>query len=579
MVNNLFLAIAIIILVATLFAFLARLLRQPLIPAYIISGLMIGPAGLAMAQATGIPFIINLFTKFSITNNEFIILLSEFGITLLLFIVGLEMDFKKLKSVASISLIGGTIQASILFLSGMLIGFGLGYSNLSAVYMGLIITFSSTAIIIKILSDNKEIDTLHGRIVIGILLLEDFFAIFALTVLATLSEFNGVLIAASVVKAALLMIIAWLASKYVFPKLFEFAAERTEVLFLASVAICFLFAAAFAAIGLSMIIGAFVAGVVLGNLEYNLEIIGHIKPLKDFFATIFFVSIGLNVVPIDMSTIVMPIILLILMVTVIKPIMIQINCGLFGYKRKVGFLSAFTMTQISEFALIIVAQGLLLGHIDQSIFSIAIVVSLVTTIFTSYIVKYSHSIYDKVKGTLGIFERLSTFKHGYEYEHERNKKYDVVLCGYNRIGYNVLHTLNKKKKKVLVVDYNPEVIKMLTRDKQPCIYGDIGDFEIREKIVDIKPKMLISTIVDPHENALLLSAVKRAHAKCLVIVTATEIDDALALYEHGADYVILPKIIGGEHVSHILERYSSIRQILKKKIDHIVDLKHRKTHN
>ncbi|MDP7180491.1 MAG: cation:proton antiporter, partial [Candidatus Woesearchaeota archaeon] len=387
--DNIFFSISIIIILATTFAYLGRLFKQPLIPAYILTGVVLGPL-------MGI-----------ITNTSVIATMSEIGIAFLLFIVGLQIDIKKLSNVGLISILGGTIQIVTTFGFTFLVAMSMGFIVKEAIYLSLIVVFSSTMVIVKLLSDRREIDTLHGRILIGFLLMQDIAAILAL---ATLNNANGSPwpLIFSFLKGIGMIAIAYLGSKYIFPTIFKFAAKSRELLFLLAISFCLLFALFASYIGLSIIIGAFVAGVALANLPYSPEIIGRVKPLRDFFATIFFVSLGLNLVLGSANLIIKPLIVFTVIVIFFKPVIIMFICSFFGYKRRIGFQSSIAMSQISEFSLIIVSQGLILGHISQEIFSLTILIAIVTITYTSYLFKYEERLYRKLSNILRPFDMFTT---------------------------------------------------------------------------------------------------------------------------------------------------------------------------
>jgi Kef-type K+ transport system membrane component KefB len=239
--ENIFLDIGVIMFVAAIFALIARAIKQPLIPAYILAGLIIGP-------------VLGL-----ITNTHVITTLSEMGITFLLFVVGLEIDLDRLKNVGLVSTLGGTIQVLSLFVIAFVAALIIGFISVEAIYVGLIIAFSSTMVVVKLLADKRELDTLHGRIMLGLLLMQDIIAILALSMLTTLNDFSGTIFILSLLKGASLFVVAWLASRYIFPKLFKFAAKSRELLFLLSIAITFAFSALFNYLNFSIAIGAFVA--------------------------------------------------------------------------------------------------------------------------------------------------------------------------------------------------------------------------------------------------------------------------------------------------------------------------------
>lgn len=554
---NIFIQIGYVIIIATLGGYIAKLFKQPLIPAYIIIGLIIGPI-------LGI-----------ITNSIVIASLSEIGIAFLLFIVGLEINFDRLKHVAGVASLGGIIQVAIMFTTGFLIALYLGFFQLEAAYVGLIIAFSSTMVVVKILSDKKQIDTLHGRIIIGILLMQDILAMFALLVLTTLNEFSFLVLVIAIIKGIILLCIAYLASKYVFPIFFKFAARSQELLFLVSITVMFLFSILFTRLGFSIAIGAFVGGLTIGSLPYNIEVIGKLKPLRDFFATIFFVSLGLGLSVAYIKQLYIPLIILTLIVILFKPFITMIIANWFGYKKHPAFLTGLSLGQVSEFGLIVVFAGLSLGHISEGIYNLVIFLAIITIALTSYFMGYDNKIYAKFAKHIKVFEKLGRVTKHLEYVPDKMKK-DVILVGYNRTGYSIVNTLKKMKKSFLVVDYNPEVIKKLIEEKVPCIYGDIGDCEIIERMNLKKAKLVISTIDNLQDNKLLIKHIKKCNKKLLVFVVAAHVEDALELYDFGADYVVLPHLLGGEKVSFMIEHHAGkISKLLKEKIKHIKELQKR----
>jgi len=581
--QNIFFDIGIVIIIATAFAFVAKKLKQPLIPAYVLAGIVIGP-------------VLGL-----ITNTEVITNLSEIGIAFLLFIVGLEMNLRKLKDVGMVSSVGGLVQMLSIFTFTFILAVFLGFIYQEAIYLGLIIAFSSTMVVVKLLSDKRTLDTLHGRIIIGFLLMQDILAILVLSILNTMDNFTFTFLVLSVVKGVIVFLVAIGASRYIFPALFEFAAKSQELLFIAAVSISFLFSIVFANIGkiiifligmlgvslssnmveylspgFSIAIGAFVAGITLANLPYNIEIIGKIKSLRDFFAVIFFVSLGMELFLGSFMVLLKPLLIFLVLVILLKPLVTMFLCSFFGYKKRTSFSASISLAQISEFSLIIVAQGLFLGHVSQEIFSLTVILAVITIVLTSYFIKYEDKVYFKLAGILEVFDKL-TGAYGH-LEYLPRRKHEVILCGYNRIGYSIVNTLKKLKKKLLVVDFNPEVIVDLINEKIPCIYGDIGDSETLERINLKGAEMVISTVPMKRDNLLLIKKTKERNKKAVIFVTSTQIENALKLYDAGADYVILPHFLGGEHVSLLIEDFTvDINSIIKTKVNHIEDLKKRRT--
>jgi len=321
--NGLFVDLTVVIVVATVGALLARILRQPIIPAYLISGLIIGPAVLGI-----------------ITDVQNIRFFAEIGIAFMLFLVGLELDLKRIKSIGVIASMGGLLQIFILFSLGILLALYLGFSALPSVYVAFMLVFSSTLVVVKILSDKREIDTLHGRIAIGILLVQDIVAVLALSVLSTFNNFAPELLLIALGKGLLLFIIAVVFSKFLFPSLFKFAAQTPELLFLLSLTTLFIFALLAPILGFSIAIGGFIAGFALANLEYNLEIIARVKSLRDFFSTLFFVSLGMEFLFIDINKLWIILLSILGFVLIVKPVVTYLICIIFGYSNRVLMMSS-----------------------------------------------------------------------------------------------------------------------------------------------------------------------------------------------------------------------------------------------
>lgn len=559
MINELFIEIGLMIILATVGAYIAKLLKQPLIPAYIITGLIVGP-------------ILGL-----ITNTEIIRTLSEIGIAFLLFIVGLELSFKKLKYVGGVATIGGIIQVTSLFFIALLISqFFLGFTHLESTYIALALAFSSTMVVIKLLSDKKELDTLHGRIIIGILLMQDIIAILALSLLTT-ENFSFTTSLITLGGAIFLLVVAILSGKYVFPKLFRFAAKSQELLFMLAISILFLFASLFSLLNISIAIGAFVAGVALANLPYNVEIISRVRSLRDFFAVLFFASLGMQIVVGSLNKIMVPLIVFTVFIVAIKPLLTIVICSFFRYTKRTSFLTSISLAQISEFSLIIAAQGMLLNHISQDIFTMIVVLATISITLTSYFIQFDDSIYRKLAKYLEIFEiNLDPTEMEYLPKEAKQTKYDIVLCGYDRIGYNVLKTLTKMRKKFIVVDFNPDIIRHLVKKKINCLYGDVSDVDILERLNLKGAEIIVSTVPNLQDNKLLIHEVKKVNKRAAIFVTAERTDEALELYNLGADYVILPHFLGGEQVSVLLESHKGeIKEVIKNKFNHIDELKKR----
>ena len=553
---DIFSQIGIMFIISAAGAFVARLIRQPLIPAYILAGILLGPV-------FGI-----------ITGSDVIITMSEIGIAFLLFVVGLEMNIRKIKDIGLFAIVGGTMQMAFVFIAGFWIALLIGFVKIEAIYIGLIVAFSSTMIVVKILSDRREIDTLHGRIIIGILLMQDIIALFVLSLLATGDSFQPLAILFSILKGFGLFALAFISSEVLFPPIFKFAARSQELLFLVSLGVCFLFSIALSYAGFSIIIGAFIAGISLANLPYNIEIIGRVRSIKDFFATLFFVSLGLELVLTNLRSIILPLIMFSFVVLIVKPFIIIVICAVARYTKRNSFLASISLAQISEFSLIIVAEGLLLGHVSRDLFSLTVLLAVITITATSYLMQFELKIFSFLSKYLTPFDMAATTEQ-LQYIPE-NLEYDFILIGYDRIGYGIFKMLEKARKTFLVVDFNPDIVKKLAIKKIPCLYGDIGDPEILERLNLKKTGFVVSTVPGVEDNIIIIKKVKHENPRAAVFVTATVIDEALILYKEGADYVILPHFLGGERVSSLIEEIKGDHKKLNiTKLEHITDLKTR----
>lgn len=559
---NILADIGVIIILATFGGFIARFFKQPLIPSYIITGIIIGP-------------ILGLIKNMAVVD-----VLSEIGIAFLLFIVGIELDLKRLKDVGSVASFGAILQMGISFFIGFIVFILLGFTGTEGIYAGIIIMFSSTMVIIKLLADKSQLDTLHGRILIGKLLMQDVVAVILLSVLNHLGHFNVGILLLSVFEGVLAFVLALFFSKFLFPQLFRFAAKSQELFFLLSIAVCFSFSLLFAKIGFSIAIGAFVGGLMLGNLPYNVEIISKVKGLRDFFATLFFVSMGIKLTFSTLANFTVPFIVLLLLIVIVTPLISFFLTMFFGYGRRVAFLVAISLTQVSEFALIAVQQGFVMGQVSEGFLSLTIIVALFSILITAYLIKYEDWLYRRLLPLLKLADRFFKKKHHFDHTLVKDT-HDVLLIGYDRIGYAVYNTLKKQKKDVLIVDFNPDIIRQLMSRGVACLYGDIGDVEIMEKMRLDKVKLVVSTVPNHNDTMLLIKRIRRVNHSARIIVTSYVVDDALDLYEEGADYVILPHLLGGHYAGLLLENVSNdLDKLISTKLAHISELKaHKNRHH
>ncbi len=558
---NAFTIIAIIIAAGSLLAYISSLFKQPLIIGYVLAGFLLGP----------------LFKLIDpVSNAEIIRTFSEIGMAFLLFSVGLEVDISKLKRVGLIATLGGLIKMGLAFTTSYFIATLMGFNGIQSIYFGLLLSFGSTMVVIKILSDRKELDTLHGRISVGMLLMEDFVAVTALTILANTNNLAHIIRLIPIVKSFIYLFIIIFLSRLLFPLIFKQAARNSELLFVLSTGVAMLFSILFPMIGFPMSIGVFIAGILLGNLPYSVEITGRVKPLKDFFLVLFFVSLGLSFSLVDLSLIWKPLLITIGIALIINPLIIILLNLLFGYTSKTAFFTGSLMGEVSEFALILLTQGLALKHIDTTFYSLGVLAAIITMSIAPYSFRYRHKTYMLFKPLLKSIERI--FRKSPTPDRElKTKSHEVILIGYDRLGYGILRTLLKMKKDFIIVDYNPDIISRLIEHGIPCIYGDISDPETIEELNLKHAKMIISTAPNVNDNLFLIEKGKSINKNLVIIVTAQTVEEALDLYKAGADYVILPHLLGGEHAGILLEEIGEdLDKLIETKIRHIKELRLKK---
>ena len=536
---DVFAQLSIILIIATAVAAIAKLLRQPLIISYIFTGILVSP------------YFFNI-----VPEGEALDTFIHIGISFLLFMVGLSLNPKIIKDVGKASTITGLGQVIFTSFFGFLIALGLGFTLVEGLYIAVALTFSSTIIIMKLLYDKGDLETLYGRISVGFLIVQDLVVVFALLFISSMSEdmtLFGIFVS-SILPIIGIVIVLGFFSHFLLQKIVKIMAKSQELLLLFSVAWCFFLAALFAAFNFSMEMGALIAGVCLAMSPYRYEISAKMKPLRDFFLILFFISLGSQIIFGDVITNLPAIIIFSMFILIGNPLIVLTLMGLMGYTKRTGFMAGLTVAQISEFSLILVALGVSVGHLSQEILSTVTVIGLITISGSSYMITYSNAVYSKISKYLSIFEKKG--KKVDEHKYHQESAYNLVLFGCNRLGMNMLNTLGKKKKEILVIDYNPDTVRDLAGRKYHCRYGDAGDLELLNEIQLNKARMVISTVDDMEVSLLLLNKCISENKNVIFIATATQPNDAIMLYEQGASYVIVPHLLGASSASSMIQDYA-----------------------
>lgn len=536
-VEKIFFELTIVICFAAVLAVVFRFFKQPAILAYILTGVLLGPLGVIKLQ-----------------SGDVMHSLGQIGVTLLLFMLGLEIRLSKIRSVGKVALITGIGQILFTTVVGFVICIALGFTPLASLYMAMALTFSSTIIIVKLLSDKKDLNSLYGKIAVGVLLVQDFVAIIALILLSGFQRgepLTALGFGLLILKAAVLFGWVIVFSNTLMPRIINKIAGSSEILFLFSIAWAFSMAAIVSSpfIGFSIEIGGFLAGFALGNSSENFQIVAKVKAVRDFFITIFFVSLGMSLGFDNISRIWLPASILAVYVLIGNPIILMCILGFLGYRKRTSFLVGLTVSQISEFSMIVVFMGYKLNHVSNDVVSVITVAGTITFVLSTYMILHGNSLYKKLSPFLGIFERKHTHEQVLNIE---NLTDHIILVGANRMGETILEALLKMEHKVIVVDFDPDVIARLEEKKVNCLYGDISDIEIQEKINIGRARLIVSTVPDVEDNLLLLEAISKLNKKATVVVCALEKANAAILYKAGADYVVLPHLAGGRHLAKML---------------------------
>jgi Kef-type K+ transport system membrane component KefB len=538
--------IAICIVAATLFGFIMRLVHQPLILGYILAGVVVGGTeGFGWIDVHAIEPIAHL------------------GLILLLFMIGLEIDLKKIQRSGKAVALTGTLQFAICVVLGLLVMPLLGFSNgggkFDGLYMAVAAALSSTMIAVKILYDKDELDTLPGQITLGVLVFQDLWAILFLAIQPNLLDPQILLVLWSAVKVFGVVGFALLASRYILPVVFHAMAKIPELLVIGALGWCFLVVLISEYLGLSKEMGALVAGISLSTFPYNLDVIAKVISLRDFFITLFFVTLGTQIAlptaQIVGLSLVVALFIVVSRLLSISPVLYRLRYGM-----RVSVIPAINLSQISEFSLVICTLGLAAGHINPDVLSVVVLTLVATSVLSTYGILYNYEIFNAVRPFLkkiGLSDLDDEKTHGSEAVPHR----DVLFMGFYRDASSILYELlrinHAFNHRVGVVDFNPETMRLLDLHGIPAMYGDISHFDTLHHADIHDAEVIICTLHDGilkgTSNLRLLRQIKAIAPKARIIMCSDRLDQALELYSEGADYVFIPRLTNALDIARIIE--------------------------
>jgi len=524
-----------VIAVAAVVSIIMRWLKQPLIMGYILTGILVGPSLLDIVHAK------EAFETFA-----------DIGIALLLFIIGLGLNVGVIKSLGKVSTAAAGAILSIIGTLGFVASLLLGFDLTTAFLLGIAMFFSSTIIILKVLSDRHETNRLYGQIAIGVILVDDIVATIALVVVAMMAanETSATAFMILGLKAIALGVGLLVAARYIMPRLGKMLASSSELLFLFSIGWGLSVSSLFYVAGFSHELGALFAGVSLAGLPYATEMAAKLKPLRDFFIVLFFVTLGEMFTFDAITQSIVPAIILSIIVMIAKPIATMAALGSMYYTRLTSFKAAIHLSQISEFSIILIIFAASHSVVQAEAVPIITMVALITIGISTYLMKYDDELYKLLDQKLKIFERsITKEKRG------KHENFNVILFGYHKGGHEFLQAFREMKERYLVVDYNPEIIEHLEEQGIRHAFGDMTDEEFLDEIGTSQAELVVSTLDELDSNLFLLRYIRRHNQHVGFVCHAVSYEDAAKLYEHGASYVSLPHYIGSERIGNFIKRH------------------------
>lgn len=534
--------IAIAMVAASLLGFLMKLFRQPLLLGYILGGVVVGPLGMGL-----------------VSDRESITEISQIGLILLLFMIGLEIDLKKMMSAGRAVVIPGALQFPLCFGAGWALfwllgaaGFPIGSGSYAAMYLAVAISISSTMIVVKLLYDKLELDTVAGRITVGILVFQDIWAIIVLAVQPNLTNPEVLPLLRTFAAGALLVGAALLASRYVLPRIFHVVAKVPELMVVLSLGWCFAvgLVAALPAVGLSMEMGALIAGVSLATFPYSLDVNARVLNIRDFFITLFFVSLGMQITAPTPGLVGLALI-------ISAALVVTRFVGVFGILKALGtghgtsLLATINLSQMSEFSLVILSIGVAFGHIGPEVLAIGLWTFAISAVLSTYQIQWSQPLQRALSALLvriGVRD-LPPASADSKSQGARG----IVMLGYFRIARSFVEDIARRDQHLVeqlkVVDFNPEVRKQLDPLGIPVIYGDISNLDTLHHAdiehADVVLCTIPNTFLRGTTNARLLQTLRPLCPDAKIIVTAETPEQAVELYQGGAHFVLQPSVLAG----------------------------------
>ncbi len=544
------LADLVIILFSALgFGYIASKLKQPVILGYLVAGIIIGP------------FLLGFINKI-----EEVHVLAQMGVAFLLFVVGLEFSPTTLKKIWKVSVVGGILEMTFMFMIGFGIGtvFGLGF--IQSVFIGAMIAISSTIVVIRVLQNLGEEKELAGRMMVGLLIVQDIGVIVIVTILSNLFLVDGggdpSAYIFPIVYSLIFVSLVLTLGKFLLPKIIKMVSHvDNKNLFLLTILVISLGTATVAyMLDIPLALGAFLAGLVLAESEYGTEIVNKIRPLRDVFMIIFFVSIGMSVNIFLVGQNILFLLVFISSMIVGKFTIFSFASKVFGYTTKTAFKVGLGLIQIGEFSFVMAELGYFNDLISPTVYSSVITAGLITIMLTPYSIKKSDSIYSWFR-QFGSLSRVinKIFPRGQEkaeVDAVRELKDHLVLIGYGTVGHLTVDTILPLKKPFIVIDYDPRKMEILDELNFPYIYGDASNRHILEKASVEEADMVVITVPGDREVRTISEIVRELNPDC-TIVARVHSEEVKSDIENKVDHIIYPEVLGGKAVVEVVDEECS----------------------
>ena len=529
--------LALLLTISAVAGAIAVRLRQPVLIAYVVVGIVVGPAGLGLVQ-----------------SYDQIDLLAQVGVSVLLFVVGLKLDLHHVRNIGPVALATGLGQLAFTILFGFVILLLLGKGPMESVYVAVALTFSSTIIIVKLLSDKRELDTLHGRIAVGFLIVQDLAVVLAMMMVSALGATGGagaLQVAVSLIwRVTAAAVLIFLLMRYLLPTVVRLMARSQELLLVFAIAWGTGLASVGEAAGFSKEAGAFLAGFSLASTAYRESINARLTGIRDFLLLFFFIDLGakldLSILGAELSSA----ILLSAFVLIGNPLIVMAIMGYMGYRKRTSFLAGLTVAQISEFSIVFVAMGITLGHVGAEALGLTTLVGIVTITLSTYVILYSHALYERIAPWLAVFERHNPHRELLVESHrDQDQPPAVVVLGLGRYGSRLLTKLLEDGIPALGVDFDPETVRGLQRRGVHARFGDGEDPSFLESLSLDDARWLVTTLPLWESNRNLMSALREIGFKGKVAAVVRDRAPGQMLLAAGVHKILNPFDDAADHAA------------------------------